>query len=341
MTSIPHTEVKAPPDDGVDVFIEVQKSGLPERAPVLIEGILRQGHKMQIAAPSKAGKTFLFTRLALALNTGGCWLGRSCRKCRVLLVNMELSRPSMLHRVATVAEQIDISPDGGLIIMHRRGKRDDPSQLKAAIAQCVEKHGAVDAILIDPIYKLNGGDENSARDIGNLVSAMDTLSEMTGASILYTHHFSKGLQGGKAAIDRAAGSGVWSRDADAIGTLTEADAGAGVTGGRYCLEWVLREFATPSPVLLTWKYPIHEVGEWRADDRVAGAAGRPAKTQSRSVEQHIHEIAVRLGVDPRADGVPLNSLGCALDCSPKTLTNKAYKGEAVGWTVRGQHAHIQ
>ena len=31
---------------------------MPELSPALIEGVLRQGHKMLLAGPSKAGKSF-------------------------------------------------------------------------------------------------------------------------------------------------------------------------------------------------------------------------------------------------------------------------------------------
>jgi RecA-family ATPase len=45
-------------------------SSLPEVAPVLIDGVLRQGHKMIISAPSKAGKSFALMELAIAIAEG-------------------------------------------------------------------------------------------------------------------------------------------------------------------------------------------------------------------------------------------------------------------------------
>ena len=71
---------------------------LPELAPPLIEGVLRQGHKMLIAGPSKAGKSYSLIELCCAIAEGKTWLGWQCTQGRVLYVNLELDRASCLHR---------------------------------------------------------------------------------------------------------------------------------------------------------------------------------------------------------------------------------------------------
>ena len=44
--------------------------------PELIEGVLREGHKMMIAGPSKAGKSFSLIELATCISYGLPWMGR-------------------------------------------------------------------------------------------------------------------------------------------------------------------------------------------------------------------------------------------------------------------------
>ena len=61
---------------------------LPELAPCLIDGVLRQGHKMLIAGPSKAGKSFLQIEMCIAIAEGREWLGWKCTQGRVLYVNL-------------------------------------------------------------------------------------------------------------------------------------------------------------------------------------------------------------------------------------------------------------
>ena len=40
---------------------------LPELSPSLIDGVLRQGHKMLIAGPSKAGKSYALIEMCCAI----------------------------------------------------------------------------------------------------------------------------------------------------------------------------------------------------------------------------------------------------------------------------------
>ena len=70
---------------------------MPELAPPLIDGVLRQGHKMLIAGPSKAGKSFALIEMCIAIAEGEKWFGWQCAKGWVMYVNLELDRASYLH----------------------------------------------------------------------------------------------------------------------------------------------------------------------------------------------------------------------------------------------------
>ena len=48
---------------------------MPDLAPSLIGGVLRQGHKMLVAGPSKAGKSIALIELCIAIAEGSSWLG--------------------------------------------------------------------------------------------------------------------------------------------------------------------------------------------------------------------------------------------------------------------------
>ena len=47
---------------------------LPALSPPLIDGVLRQGHKMLLAGPSKAGKSYALIELCIAIAEGKKWL---------------------------------------------------------------------------------------------------------------------------------------------------------------------------------------------------------------------------------------------------------------------------
>ena len=68
---------------------------LPEE---LINGIFRCGHKTLISSSSKAGKSFLLMELCIDIAEGAKWLGFSCKKGRVLYVNLEIDPSSAICR---------------------------------------------------------------------------------------------------------------------------------------------------------------------------------------------------------------------------------------------------
>jgi RecA-family ATPase len=79
------------------------------------------------------------------------------------------------------------------------------------------------AIVIDPIYKVITGDENSADQMAHFCNQFDRVCFELGAAVIYCHHHSKGTQGQKRSMDRASGSGVFARDPDALLDLIELD----------------------------------------------------------------------------------------------------------------------
>jgi hypothetical protein len=79
------------------------------------------------------------------------------------------------------------------------------------------------AIIIDPIYKVITGDENSADQMANFCNQFDRVCTELGVAVIYCHHHSKGSQGGKKSMDRASGSGVFARDPDAMLDMIELE----------------------------------------------------------------------------------------------------------------------
>lgn len=237
-----------------------------ELSPVLIDGVLRQGHKLLVTGPSKAGKSFGLIELAAALVSGGKWWGMQCRKSKVIYINFEIDGKSFVNRIHKVFEAMCVKPETGMIrIFNLRGKPCEPDDFVKHVSKFCEKKD-IGAIIIDPIYKLMlGDDENSAKDIGRLCSNFDKLAANIGASVIYCHHYSKGNAYNKASMDvadRGSGSGVFGRDADAIITLTQLDYEAPVNNPdetAWRVDSVLREFAPLPPFGVYFDYPIHIV----------------------------------------------------------------------------------
>lgn len=267
---------------------------LPEVPPELIEGILRQGHKMIISASSKAGKSFLLLELALAIAEGMNWLGSRCRKGKVLYINLEIEDASCYQRIHSVYSKIGLNVGNhveNITVWPLRGRAKPLRQLMPEILDyCKGKH--FEAIIFDPLYKILDGDENSNTDMAKMSSEFDTIARETGASVVYAHHFAKGYAGDRSSVDRGSGAGVLARDPDAILTMTQLDLPDDVndmhTGWR--VEFTLREFAEHDPVDVWWEFPLHRVdSDGALENRdvvstqsVKAKRSKSAKTQQRN-----------------------------------------------------------
>ena len=196
---------------------------LPPLADALISGVLRQGHKMLLAGPSKAGKSFALIELCIAIAEGKTWLGRfSCAQGRVLYINLELDRPSCLHRFKDVYTAMGLAPDNlrNIDIWNLRGASVPMDKLAPKLIRRAGKKSYT-AVIIDPIYKVITGDENSADQMAKFCNQFDVVCRALDCAVIYCHHHSKGAQGGKRSMDRASGSGVFARDPDAMLDMTE------------------------------------------------------------------------------------------------------------------------
>lgn len=204
--------------------LDSEWDNLPELAPPLIDGVLRKGHKMLLAGPSKAGKSFALIELCIAIAEGRTWLQWQCARGKVLYVNLELDRASCLHRFKDVYDAKHMKPEhlGNIDIWNLRGKTVPMDKLAPKLIRRAAKKDYT-AVIIDPIYKVITGDENSADQMAHFCNQFDKVCTELGCAVIYCHHHSKGGQGGKKSMDRASGSGVFARDPDALLDLIELE----------------------------------------------------------------------------------------------------------------------
>ena len=301
---------------------------LPEE---LIEGVLRRGHKMLISGSSKAGKSFLLMELCIAIAEGKPWLGFPCKKGRVLYVNLEIDPASCVNRFVKIyeAQGMEKKHMDDIIIWNLRGHAVPLDQLVPKLIRRVRDQ-RLDAIIIDPIYKVITGDENSASDMAAFCNQFDRICNETGCSAIYCHHHSKGAQGAKRAMDRASGSGVFARDPDAQLDMIELElsdevrnmiADKGATGWR--LECSLREFENFRPIDFWFEYPIHwlDSGDSLKSMPTQGSpeAGRMKNTHSKTSENAAEEFRNAFYVQAIDGSVSVQDMMAYLNISDKTV----------------------
>jgi regulatory protein RepA len=242
-----------PPDDAwtLETAAEMEANP-PPIPPVLIDGMLYQGGTMMMSGASKSMKTFTMLDAALAVTTGGEWLGFNCTAVPVVFVNLELQRFSMHSRAKAVAAARGIPMPANLHFLNLRGKLVDIDALEMNLTRLVEKTRA-GLVIIDPHYKISSAskvEENSNDAQGLLLYRMENAVCQSGAALMVAHHFSKGDKSNTKAIDRAAGGGALARWPDVVMTLTEHEQPECASA-----EFSLRNFAPISPFVLRWRYP--------------------------------------------------------------------------------------
>lgn len=227
----------------------VQAESIPRE---LVEGVLHRGMKMILGGGAKTFKSWNLIDCGLSVSIGGEWMGFPCQQAQVLYINFELSpafcqqriREVVSHRGYTFAEFKDF---------HVWNLRSFPVEIHKFIELIEEKIrlGGYGLVIFDPIYKLLGGlSENSAEDVADLMNALDELTVLCGAAILFSHHFSKGNQSRKEAIDRVSGSGVWSRDPDTLMMLTRHK-----QENAYTISTILRNHPPLDDFVVQWEFP--------------------------------------------------------------------------------------
>ena len=316
-------------------------------------GLLRRGHKMLVQGPSKAGKSMLLIELAIAMATGSDWLGYPCSRGRVLYVNLEIDPPSLDCRFRKVADDVLTKGTAGddwmrnVDVWNLRGKS---SPMDVLAPRLIRRMAGKDysMVIVDPLYKVITGDENSASEMARFCNQFDKVTSQTGASVVYCHHHSKGFQGAKRAIDRGSGSGVFGRDPDAIldvAPLEIPEKRERELGNTTCwrVSVTLREFAPPSPIDLFYRYPVHltdSVGEL-AKFKVEGEdpylknkekRDRARKEKEDAAHEKIVEIMREAIESCEADGVSPTRKNILERISP--LDDKAVtKGQVESWTT--------
>jgi hypothetical protein len=215
----------------------------PVYDPVLVD-LFDAGDKCWLIGSSKARKSFFALQLSISIATGRPFMRwQTHRARRVLLIQLEIKSTHFHRRVNHMARAMRVSEIDNLCIVNGRGAGIDMASIKRLAVKC-----AAEVVIIDPLYKLLQGDENSAEVMGAVMRQVDHIAEATGAAVLIVHHERKGHAGDRQAVDRGAGSGTLARDYDAAVYIaahaTEAD--------TVVVSSIARNYAPQDPFTAVW-----------------------------------------------------------------------------------------
>ncbi|KVO60794.1 AAA family ATPase [Burkholderia stagnalis] len=175
----------------------------------LVRDVIPAGGTVSVYGPSGSGKSFLVLDLCAALAEGSDWFGRRVASTRVVYVALEGETGLSKRAKAWSASNRRPLPDGLHFITQSFDVRDlsDVSDLVDAI----RAGGGAGLLVIDTLNRAApGADENSSKDMNEIITNLKMLQDGIGGTVLVVHHTgkdtTKGLRGHSsliAALDAA------------------------------------------------------------------------------------------------------------------------------------------
>lgn len=276
-------------------------------------GLIHSCCKTVIGSGSKAYKTWLVLDLGISVATGSQWLGLDTTKGKVLFVNFEIPAYFFRKRLRMVCEAKGVSLDNlsDFHVLTTRGvkrKVSFRSFLRDVVSQIRGQTYSV--IILDPSYMMMEGEENSPKDVLDMLNELEGISVETGAAVVYTAHFAKGNQAAKAALDRISGSGVHARNPDTIITITELK-----EPGTYVMDAILRNHAPMDAIGLSWEFPLFK----REDGLDLTDIKRPDKKPDPVTPEQVAEMVKRPMKKAELVKLIRDATGCAKTAAYKHI----------------------
>jgi hypothetical protein len=224
---------------------ELLRQIYPEGPAIVSGGIIVRGSMNVIGGPPKRGKSSLVMNFALRRSLAAPWLGFDTTPGRTLLLQAEIPERELQTRLRLMMQDVEGAlPEKRLWFITYRGMRLDRADGLQACRRLVEQVKP-DLLIVDPLARFFGGDENSAREVGRLVASLDEMIQGYGLAIVLVHHTAK-----PSAADPREG-GLRLRGSSALfGAVDTALLLDRVEDDRFRLAFELRHGKEPDPLLL-------------------------------------------------------------------------------------------
>lgn len=162
-----------------------------------------------ISGPQKVGKSLFATQLALSLAGRQDFLGFPAGQhdYKVLILQAEVSQKRMQERFT---KQVRRYPDAARerilnACVYSAIKLDSDEGI-ATVHAWVDEHKP-DLVVVDPLANFHTGDENVAKDMSGVTSALDDI-RAKGVAVALVHHHGKGSSNNNNVGHKARGSSV-------------------------------------------------------------------------------------------------------------------------------------
>ena len=159
----------------------------------LVRGMLPEDCTGVLYGPSGSMKSFVMIDMALSIAHGVPWQEHETKRRTVIYMAGE-GEQGFAKRVLAWCESHNLPPPPNFAF-RQIPRLQDAVQLEKLIAtvrKIIEDRGDVGLIIIDTLFTaLDGGDENSGKDMGQLIAVMKRLRQEFLPAVLGVHHTGK------------------------------------------------------------------------------------------------------------------------------------------------------
>lgn len=159
----------------------------------LVQKLIPEDCTGVLYGPSGSLKSFVMIDMALAIASGTPWQGKPTKPRTVFYLAGE-GEQGFAKRIAAWCAERHIPPPGTFAFRQIPRLQDvgDLERLIDTIRSIQEERGQAGLIVIDTLFTaLDGGDENSGKDMGQMIAAMKRLRVEFKAATFAVHHTGK------------------------------------------------------------------------------------------------------------------------------------------------------
>jgi hypothetical protein len=157
----------------------------------LVDRLIPIGAAAEVHGPPGSGKSFLALALACCVATGRGFCGHDVKRGAVVYVVGE-GLAGIGARVRAWKTEYGAAASAGLYFRNGPVHLLDPIDVTRFVARVKALEAPPALIVLDTLARcMVGGDENSAKDMGLVIAAIDRIRHETGAAILIVHHTRK------------------------------------------------------------------------------------------------------------------------------------------------------
>jgi hypothetical protein len=184
----------------------------------LVDGLIARGTITLWTGPDGAAKTFLTQKMAIAVATGGQFLGRRCRRCGTLILDYE-------NPAFAVRERLELMAGGPIDGLKIWGTwlEQQPPQIGNELLLSIAKDSKP-LIIVDPFRYSHGAEENDSTAMMGVMQMLRYCAAAGGA-VVVLHHPAKTEHStgrGSSAIKGAADVAFLQEMSDESGLITLA-----------------------------------------------------------------------------------------------------------------------